>query len=257
MTKSFLPGKPVRILAALVVLMMVFVAAATAATEVDELALNPEWKAKDQEEARERAREAVPFVDAVVDECQLCRQQRLRDVGLGIKDIVHNYSLLESPIIKQREDHYGPVRFMHTKHAASIRDCALCHHARPADKAAKETVRCSACHQESFRTDHPERIGLKAAYHQRCIECHRKQAKGPADCAGCHLRNVPEHKDHVKLAANPEPWDVTSECLRCHASAGEDMLTTAHWLWRGHSAYTLDQQKKVIHGKGTTSINNF
>jgi hypothetical protein len=231
--------------------------AAAAAPSGDELALDPAWKAPDQEAARERAREVVPFVDAVVDECQLCRQQRLRDMGLGVKDIVHSYFLLDSPVIKQREDHYGPVRFMHTRHAAQIQDCAVCHHARPADKAAKETVRCSACHQESFRADTPDRLGLKAAYHQQCIACHRDEAKGPMDCAGCHPKNVPDHKELVKLPANPQPWDVTAECLRCHPGAGEDMLASSHWLWRGHSAYTLDHQKKVIHGKGTTAINNF
>jgi hypothetical protein len=257
MTKFCLFGWPLCILVALLVLIAGGPTVAAEAPETDELALDPTWKAPDQEAARERAREVVPFIDAVVDECQLCRQQRLRDVGLGVKDITHSYFLLDSPIIKQREDHYGPVRFMHTRHAAAIQDCAVCHHARPADKAAGETVRCSACHQESFRTDHPERLGLKAAYHQQCIDCHRTEAKGPVDCAGCHWKNVPDHKELVKLAADPAPWDVTAECLRCHPGAGEDMLATAHWLWKGHSSYTLDHQKKIIHGKGTTAINNF
>jgi hypothetical protein len=257
MIKALSPGAPVRILVALMVLMWAAQALAAETPDTDELTLNPEWRAPDQEAARERAKEVVPFVEAVVDECQLCRQQRLRDVGLGVKDITHSYFLLDSPIIKQREDYYGPVRFMHTKHAAAIQDCAVCHHARPADKAAKETVRCSACHQESFRSDHPDRLGLKAAYHQQCIDCHRNEAKGPVDCVGCHPKNVPDHKELVKLPANPEPWDVTAECLRCHPGAGEDMLTTSHWLWKGHSAYTLDHQKKVMHGKGTTAINNF
>ncbi len=257
MTKPLSPGKLFLLLVPLWLLAAVGSASAAGAPNGDELALNPAWKAPHQEEARERAKEVVPFIDAVRDECQLCRQQRLRDVGLGVKDITHSYFLLESPIIKQREDHYGPVRFMHTKHAAAIQDCAVCHHARPADPSAKETVRCSACHQESFRADHPERLGLKAAYHQQCIDCHRSEAKGPVDCVGCHPKNVPDHKDLVKLAANPAPRDVTAECLRCHASAGEDMLASAHWLWKGHSSYTLDHQKHVIHGKGTTAINNF
>jgi hypothetical protein len=252
-----IPGKSIALLAALLFSVTVGPAVAAPAAQVDELALDPDWKAVDQEEARQRAGEIVPFVDQILDECQLCRQQRLRDVGLGVKDIVHSYFLLDSPIINRRENHYGPVRFMHSKHAAAIQDCAICHHARPADKAAKETVRCSACHQESFREDHPERLGLKAAYHQQCIKCHRDEAKGPVDCSGCHPKNVPDHTELVKLSTNPAPWEVTTECLRCHASAGEDMLSTAHWLWKGHSAYTLDQQKKIIHGKGTTSINNF
>jgi hypothetical protein len=215
------------------------------------------WTAPDQDAARERAREVVPMVDEVMEECLLCRQQRLRDVGLGVKDITHSYFLLDSPIIKAREDHYGPVRFMHSKHAASIQDCAVCHHVRPADPAAPETARCSACHQDSFREDHPDRIGLKAAYHLNCIECHKQQAKGPVDCLGCHPRNTPDHSQLVKLATNPDPTDVTRECLRCHASVGEDMLTTAHWLWKGHSPYTLDRRREVRHGKATTAVNNF
>ena len=257
MMKPFSSGGLGIFLVALMVLLAAVPALAAETPEADELALSPEWKAPDQEAARERATEVVPFIDTVVDECQLCRQQRLRDVGLGVKDILHSYFLLDSPIIKRREDHYGPVRFMHTKHAAAIQDCAVCHHARPADKAAKETVRCSACHQESFRTDHPERLGLKAAYHQQCIECHRAEAKGPVDCAGCHPKNVPDHKELVKLPDNPQPWDVTAECLRCHESAGEDMLVSSHWLWKGQSAYTLDHQKNVNHGKATTAVNNF
>jgi len=216
-----------------------------------------EWIAPDQAAAQERAKEVVPFVDTVVDECLLCRKQKLRDMGLGVKDITHNYFLLDSPIIKKREDHYGPVRFMHTKHASDIQDCAVCHHFRPTDPEAKETVRCSACHQESFRTDHPDRIGLKAAYHQQCVECHRTSAKGPVDCTGCHRKNVPDHTELVQLSKDPKPWEVTKECLRCHNAAGEDMLTSAHWLWKGHSPYTLDHRKEVQHGKATTAVNNF
>jgi hypothetical protein len=215
------------------------------------------WMAPDQEAAKLRAQEKVPFADTVVDECTLCRQQRLRDKGLGVKDITDSYFLLDSPIIKQREDHYSPVRFMHSRHAASEQDCALCHHYRPTDPDAKETTRCSACHQESFKSGHPERIGLKAAYHQQCMGCHQNRAKGPVDCNGCHMKNVPDHQTLVKLDADPKPWEVTQECLRCHNEAGEDMLTTAHWLWKGHSPYTLDHRKEVMHGKATTAVNNF
>jgi hypothetical protein len=51
----------------------------------------------------------------------LCRQQRLRDKGLGVKDQSESYFLLDSPIIRKTEDHYGPVRFMHAKHAVDSR----------------------------------------------------------------------------------------------------------------------------------------
>jgi hypothetical protein len=215
------------------------------------------WKAPDQEAAKVRAAETVDFVDTVVDECLLCRSQRLRDEGLDINDVTNSYFLLDSPIIKKQEDYYKPVRFMHSKHAAMLKDCSVCHHLRPTDAKASETTRCSACHQESFRSDHPDRIGLKAAYHVNCIDCHKQMNKGPVDCLGCHSKNVPDHKELVKLPPNPEPTQVTEECLRCHKQAGSDMLSTVHWLWKGHSPYTLDHRKEVDHGKATTALNNF
>jgi hypothetical protein len=225
-------------------------AATTAPAETD-------WFAPDQEAAKRRSQEVVPFVEAVMDECRLCRQQRLRDKGLGVNDQSESYFLLDSPIIRKTEDHYGPVRFMHAKHASETKDCALCHHYRPLDASASETTRCSACHQQPFQKDHPERLGLKAAYHQQCMGCHQKMNKGPVDCAGCHRKNVPDHKDLIQLADNPEPSQVTAECLRCHRPAGEDMLKSAHWLWKGPSSYTLEHRKEVQLGKATLATNNF
>lgn len=215
------------------------------------------WVAPDQAAAAKRAKETVKFVDTVIDECLLCRQQKLRNKGLTASDIPHKYVLLNSPYINQMENQYGPVRFMHAKHANMIKDCAVCHHYRPAQPEASETTKCSACHQKPFNPEHPERVGLKAAYHMNCIQCHQRMNQGPTDCTGCHLKNVPDHKELVKLSASPEPTEVTRECLRCHKQAGEDMLTSVHWLWKGHSPYTMEHRKEVQHGKATTTINNF
>ena len=215
------------------------------------------WKAPDQEKARERAKEVVPFVKEYQDDGQIKRRLSLMDAGVSIKDVTDVYFLLDSPIIKKREDHYEPVRFAHKRHAALINDCTKCHHYRPKDKNALETTRCSACHQDSFNQDHPERLGLKAAYHQQCVECHKAEAKGPIDCKGCHQNNVPDHKELVKLPENAGPFQVTEECLRCHDAQGEDMLKTAHWLWKGPSPYTPGHRKDILHGKGTTALNNY
>ncbi|MFA6008960.1 MAG: cytochrome c3 family protein [Desulfobacteraceae bacterium] len=183
------------------------------------------WEAPDQKAAKERAMETLPFVSDFINECLLCRQQTLRDKGLKASDIEHKYVLLESPIIKKTEDHYGPVRFLHSKHAALVNDCSACHHYRPAAKDASETTRCSACHQDSFRKDHPERVGLKAAYHMNCIQCHQKMNQGPVDCTGCHQKNVPDHKKLVAFKHKPSPTEVTKECLRCNAFSSEIKLT--------------------------------
>jgi len=215
------------------------------------------WKAPDQEKAKQRAKQVVPFVGEYMDTDQIQRRIALMDAGISLKDVRNVYFLLDSPIIKKREDHFGPVRFAHKRHAALIKDCTKCHHFRPKDKNALETTRCSACHQDSFRKDHPERIGLKAAYHQQCMGCHKTEGKGPTGCRECHLENVPDHSRLVKLPDNPEPSQVTAECLRCHETQGEDMLKTAHWLWKGPSPYTTGHRKDILHGKGTTAINNY
>jgi len=215
------------------------------------------WTAPDQEKAKERAKEVVPFIKEYKDDCIINRRACLIDAGISIKDVTDVYFLLDSPIIKTREDQYEPVRFAHKRHAALANDCSVCHHFRPKAEEALETTRCSACHQDSFNPDHPERIGLKAAYHQQCMECHQEQGKGPTDCKGCHLQNVPDHKELVKLADNADPFQVTAECLRCHDAQATDMLTTAHWLWKGPSPYTTGHRKDIMHGKGTTALNNF
>ena len=146
---------------------------------------------------------------------------------------------------------------MHAKHAAGAKDCAACHHYRPTDPNALETTRCSACHQEAFNPEHPERIGLKAAYHIGCMDCHNEMNKGPVDCLGCHQKNVPDHNRLVELSGTPSPDQVTRECLRCHKSQGEDMLKTAHWLWKGPSPNTMEHQKDAMHGKGVDVFNNY
>lgn len=216
------------------------------------------WVAEDQAKALELARKQFPYVSKVYQEDLPLRQQRLRAQGLGLKDIKHSYFLLESPFVNTYEDKYGPVRFMHSKHAASLQgDCAACHHYRPEDVKAEETVACRACHQEAFQEQDKGRVGLKAAYHMQCMGCHEDMKQGPVSCDGCHAKKPVNHKELVKLSANPEPSEVTAECLRCHQQAGSDMLQTAHWLWRGPSPYTVEHRKSVMAGKGTTTLNNF
>lgn len=214
-----------------------------------------------QEQAQKRAAERVSQVENVRHEDPLRRSQRLHSMGLSVKDIRESYFFLDSPILREREDRYAGVRFNHAQHAASVNDCSVCHHKRPEEDVAyspnPELVRCSACHQHAFDPDFPERLGLKAAYHQRCIGCHEEQERGPQVCTDCHLEQVPEHKDLVELPEDPDPLEVTPECLRCHAEEAEHFKHTAHWRWRGHSAYTAEDTRAVEHGKGTTSLNNY
>jgi octaheme c-type cytochrome (tetrathionate reductase family) len=219
------------------------------------------WKAVDQEDAMQRAHEVPDFVRDVLPETLYQRRERLAGNAPSYEEMLYRYRVLDSPLLKQENDPsadlYTPVRFMHMKHATVVEDCLVCHHHRPADAAASETVRCSACHQDSLKTESQERPGLKGAYHQRCMECHKERNKGPVGCTDCHGKNVPDHTKLVQLPENPTPFQVTQECLRCHEKAGEDMLSSAHWLWRGPSPFTAGAEKRIDLGKGTNTINNF
>ena len=219
------------------------------------------WAAPGHDQAQQRSQQTVPLVEAIHREGSLRRSERLHDLGLSIKAVKTTYFYLNSPLISAVEDHYEGVRFNHGQHAAQAGDCSVCHHLRPEQDVEysphPETVRCSACHQKSFDPRVAERPGLKAAYHQRCIGCHKQQHAGPQVCTDCHLKQVPDHTKLVKLPDHPDALQVTAECLRCHEQQANDMLHTAHWLWRGPSPYTQDRSREVMHGKGTTALNNY
>ena len=209
--------------------------------------------------AKARAAKVPTLVKDVLIESPYKRRQAVLKAGLGVKDVERTYYLLDSPLLKEDcKDLYAPVHFMHGKHVALLKeDCSACHHLRPKDHEASDTVACDSCHQRAFDPAHPDRLGLKAAYHNQCMGCHEKSQAGPTGCTECHALNAPDHKELVKLGDKPSPQDVTRECLRCHDKQGEDMLKTAHWLWRGPSPYTADRRKEIMSGKGTNTINNF
>jgi hypothetical protein len=108
---------------------------------------------------------------------------------------------------------YTGVDFDHEQHLDITDDCSACHHhcfgngaeneqcARcHADSSGTSSVACGDCHvQKPFTVQHiremeanPKRyhldmIGLKAAYHLRCINCHLEM-DAPSGCMDCHER---------------------------------------------------------------------
>jgi octaheme c-type cytochrome (tetrathionate reductase family) len=89
------------------------------------------------------------------------------------------------------------------------------------------------------------------------MACHEDRKQGPVNCTGCHEKRVPDHKELVRLPDNPDPIAVTKECIRCHDDAATDMLTSAHWRWRGPSPHTVGEEDRVSLGKAEGTINNF
>lgn len=86
---------------------------------------------------------------------------------------------------------YGPSVFSHLAHAEMAEmsgGCVSCHHFNPPGAIAA----CSDCHSAEQKRSDLSKPGLKGAYHQQCLNCHRE-------------------------------WSNEVECLSCHAYKGSDV----------------------------------
>ena len=117
--------------------------------------------------------------------------------------------------ISSLQKYYAPVSFNHAAHITNLKDCGLCHHhttgAQVTDpncarchknSGAQPIVSCKGCHLADPFTPtalrmqrdqqpplyHRDKPGLKGAYHQSCLGCHKKMG-GPTGCQDCHKRN--------------------------------------------------------------------
>lgn len=205
--------------------------------------------------------------------------------------------VLEKEVINKNSDLYESVRFMHRKHANVLGDCSICHHRMPdGDRDSvgipvtmdwfRENqvmpVGCEGCHGEPFQPDSLGTPGLKGAYHQLCMDCHKESeqiphvrgpilhsamvrgpiartldTRAPTDCLACHAKKVPDHKDLVRLPPGAGAREVTKQCLDCHEDEGKAILKTAHWNWHGSSVYTVGHEERIDLGKDGAVINNF
>lgn len=89
---------------------------------------------------------------------------------------------VEDVIVLPKTGHRKPpIVFTHRLHSEVYgTKCVDCHH-------TGQNVRCSNCH---MRRDRDNVINLKGAYHQQCLDCHRKTA-GPKGCGRCHRSSAP------------------------------------------------------------------
>ena len=69
----------------------------------------------------------------------------------------------------------GTVTFNHAAHQGLVPDCATCHHTGGFEA-------CTSCH------DGTKAPKSKDAFHKTCIDCHKKEAKGPSKCKECHVK---------------------------------------------------------------------
>ena len=113
-------------------------------------------------------------------------------------------SMPQEVMIDKLSDQYGPVALPHARIAAKLQEgiasnaladtfhqheltlCQGCHHQSP---PSRNPPSCSSCHDQPFSQKTPVRPGLKAAYHQMCMDCHdQMNITEPAntDCSSCH-----------------------------------------------------------------------
>ncbi|MDP8224309.1 MAG: cytochrome c3 family protein [Candidatus Lernaella stagnicola] len=111
---------------------------------------------------------------------------------------------LEEISINGLENLYGPAEFTHKAHVEYTGNCTECHHHSPAG----EYPACSECHssrkilkpaqgQNGVRSD-DKSPGLKAAFHQQCMACHKDMGSGPMGCTDCHAKKQPAKKKEAK-----------------------------------------------------------
>lgn len=96
-----------------------------------------------------------------------------------------------------------PVKLSHKKHSTEYKiACAECHHVykdgKNVWKEGDHVDKCAKCHTEPTIQGEKklppdqQKLNLKLAYHNNCIECHKKfkkdkpDSKIPVTCAQCH-----------------------------------------------------------------------
>ncbi|SFN00243.1 cytochrome c3 family protein [Thermodesulforhabdus norvegica] len=97
----------------------------------------------------------------------------------------------------------APVEFTHKKHAEDYGiACADCHHVyengQNVWKEGDPVQKCEECHTdatvkgEKKLPPEQQKLNLKLAFHNNCINCHRDlkkenpETKAPTTCKGCH-----------------------------------------------------------------------
>lgn len=97
-------------------------------------------------------------------------------------------------VLNKIEDVYAAVPYDHRGHArmAAMGDgCATCHHHSPSGRLPPA---CDRCHDPRSSGTDIQKPGLKGAYHQQCLNCHRDWIDETA-CKVCHVRKDSDTAD--------------------------------------------------------------
>ena len=75
---------------------------------------------------------------------------------------------------------------------------------------------------------------------------------GPGPTAG---HAVSDHRQTMK-GPYPDGISVTQACISCHEDAADEVLHSAHWLWKGPSPFVKEHEQDTDLGKRNL-LNNF
>ena len=109
-------------------------------------------------------------------------------------------------ILDELEDAYLPVPFDHRGHARMAEmanGCVTCHHYTPEGQSHPA---CKSCHDIAADGTDIFKPGLKGAYHQQCLNCHREWID-ERDCDICH-RAKAGRSPAADQAASPTKDDI-------------------------------------------------
>ena len=128
---------------------------------------------------------------------------------------------------------YEPVNFDHAMHEEFVEgNCSFCHHHTlgteitdencmrcHADSEGTAQIACQGCHsQKRFDAEylnklsenetlyHRDPLGLKGAYHARCMNCHEEMG-APNGCQDCHARTDVGNKFYHAGSYSPPKSD--------------------------------------------------
>lgn len=110
-----------------------------------------------------------------------------------IDHLVNDFEAVQMPhrkmVLRLAELVHGN-RLATTFHTQATTLCQGCHHHSP---PSLKPPRCGSCHGRTSDVMNPNRPGLLAAFHEQCMQCHKRMGiTTPAerDCTACHARRA-------------------------------------------------------------------
>ena len=108
-------------------------------------------------------------------------------VSIGVlADKYHPAEFPHRRIVNKLMEGLGDSKMAQAFHAGPGTMCQGCHHNSP---PTKKPPQCASCHNKPFNPQKMSMPGLKAAYHQQCMNCHQAmklESPKATQCAECH-----------------------------------------------------------------------